>query len=444
MDLNSGNGPKTAEDYLRITKVKGHQGKRRQPLICGEVTNEGTAKRPRTEPTTKENVSMQDDKIGPSYQYGSDGDEYIDDDCLESFGFLGDDYGQEEEDCLPAIDRSIKADFEKYAESPKHKGRFPSIDEIAIDLLHELRKKSVSLDTYDTMMKWHFASNAKQYGVELVGKKPKYPKKEKVLKKLFRRYNMYEKFNKIQMTTLPSSRAQAKIVTNDAKWCIQSLLTDPQICDKDYLFFNNDPHCPPPAEDPSVIGDINTGKCYIESYRKYIKDPTKQVLLPIIFYIDAAATAQFTDLPITALKFTFGIFNRKARARPHMWRTLGYVPQYSKEASLGRRRYVESGHVESAHVASELGRDEGRYGRSAGNDVEELQDYHHILGIILKEFSEIMETGFEWDLMYNNTLYEGVEFVPYVHFIKCDTQEADKLAGKYGSRNSGVKQLLHI
>jgi hypothetical protein len=43
----------------------------------------------------------------------------------------------------------------------------------------------------------------------------------------------------------------------------------------------------------------------------------------------------------------------------------------------------------------------------------------------------IQEEGFEWNLMYHGKEYKGVEFIPYVHFIKCDTEEADHLARKY-------------
>jgi len=36
----------------------------------------------------------------------------------------------------------------------------------------------------------------------------------------------------------------------------------------------------------------------------------------------------------------------------------------------------------------------------------------------------LQETGFIWDLFYKGKLYEGIEFIPYVPFIACDTDEA--------------------
>jgi hypothetical protein len=90
--------------------------------------------------------------------------------------------------------------------------------------------------------------------------------------------------NIIYNVTLPNSCANAKIVTNSAKWCIQSLLTDPSIKDSDYLFHNDNPLSEPPG-DLEYLSDINTGAAYLESYKKYVKIPGKQVLLPVIFYI---------------------------------------------------------------------------------------------------------------------------------------------------------------
>ena len=41
--------------------------------------------------------------------------------------------------------------------------------------------------------------------------------------------------------TLPHSKSHVKIVWNDAKAVMTSLLTDPRIADDDHLFFDNDP-----------------------------------------------------------------------------------------------------------------------------------------------------------------------------------------------------------
>ena len=219
----------------------------------------------------------------------------------------------------------------------------------------------------------------------------------------------------------------------------QSLLTDPRITDDEYLFFNDNPFSRPPNNDNTVIGDINTGEAYRKSYNKYITKPGKQVLLPFIFYCDGTATGQFADLPITPFKFTLGIFKRKARAKSdqHLWRTMGYVPVISKQKSRGKRKFQESGHVDS--TMKQLSHGEGNVG---GSTVVAAQDYHEILKTLLEDYQKIQQEkgGFLWTLFYKGKEVE-VEFVPYVHMVKVDTEEADKLCGKYLTRTKNVAQL---
>ena len=117
---------------------------------------------------------------------------------------------------------------------------------------------------------------------------------------------------------MPHSQSKAKIIWNDAKTCMISLLSDPRIVDNDYLFFDDNPLSATP-EKLNYVWDLNTGVCYTKTYEKLIKNPGKQVLLPVIFYIDGATMGQFVDLPVLALKFSLGIFTRLARQKEHLW-----------------------------------------------------------------------------------------------------------------------------
>jgi hypothetical protein len=42
---------------------------------------------------------------------------------------------------------------------------------------------------------------------------------------------------------------------------------------------------------------------------------------------------------------------------------------------------------------------------------------------------------------YHGKEYKGVEFIPYIHIFKCDTEEEDRLGGKYMSRGINVSQI---
>ena len=338
------------------------------------------------------------------------------------------------------LDTTILLDFVQYQQKAgKHFMRLSTLEQNSIELMSILRKSKASLGTYDDILAWHLRASGKLLRHESPKRHPDFVSREPLINKLMKRYNIRD-VNKIEAITLPSSRARATIIKNDVKMCLQSLLTDPRIEDDDYLFFNDNPLSSPGVYDydNGPIGDINTGLAYKETYDSLILRPGREVLLPIIFYIDGAATGQFADLPITALKFTLGIFNRKAREKPHMWRTLGYLPQISKHRSQGKRNFRESGHVDAPMAHPDLLEGEGEL---PSTNVPPAQDLHTMLSTILAEFKEIQKTGFVWDLMYKNRLWKGIEFVLFVPFIKADTEEADRLCGHYTSRGRYVAQL---
>jgi len=197
-------------------------------------------------------------------------------------------------------------------------------------------------------------------------------------------------------------------------------------------------HHPPPPDNNPEIGDINTGQAYLETYRKLIENSKEQVLLPVIFYIDGASTGQFANYPITALKFTLGIFTQEARKKFHMWRTLGYVPVIPSSKSQARRKFHESLHSDAVIATHDLEDEEGKVEK---DPVTNAQDLHTMLDLILASYREIEATGFYWDLMYKNKVHRNIHFVLFCPFVKCDTDEADRLTGAYTSRGKYVQQL---
>ena len=158
-------------------------------------------------------------------------------------------------------------------------------------------------------MRWHFIYMQRVQRHQRVSESLHYKSRQSLYNYLFLRYHMdKDKYNIETNFTVPGTAAKVKVIHHDAVALFKSLLTDPRINNKDYLFFDNDPFAPPPSNIP-IISDINTGLAYTETYKKLITKPGKQILLPVILYIDGAATGLFVDLNITAVKFTFGIFN---------------------------------------------------------------------------------------------------------------------------------------
>ena len=340
-----------------------------------------------------------------------------------------------------AVDCTMRDAFRAYVDKLKQMTNAYTInEENCIKLLIALRHTKASLDTYESIMRWHLACTDKLLCPDLdtLAGVEGYISREVLFKKLTNRYQITEDQGQIlRPITLPHSKARPNIVTFDAKNLIIELLTDPRIVDEDYLFFGNDPLQGPP-ETLNYVADLNTGRAYTETYKKLITKPGKQVLLPVIFYIDGANTGQFSDLPITAVKFTLGIFNRKARDRDFMWKTLGYIPAIAKFKSRGRRLLIDSRHVDSITAHPDALEGEG-----AEDDlrVNKSQDLHTMLDAVFESYVQLQASGFIWDLQYRNRVYKDLEFVLFTPFMKVDGEEGDKLCAKYTTRTGNVSNL---
>ena len=60
---------------------------------------------------------------------------------------------------------------------------------------------------------------------------------------------------------------------------------------------------------------------------------------------------------------------------------------------------------------------------------------------VFASYIKLQQTGFKWDLSCQNKLHKDVEFVLFTPFIKVDSDEAEKLCGKFTSRTGNVSML---
>ena len=309
----------------------------------------------------------------------------------------------------------------------------------AIELLTILRETKASLDTCERIMTWHMRCNGDIHPNEKASDSVHNVSRDKLLELLKKRYNRDKGYGLVTIIVLPSTKVRAKMVLNSPQKIMQALLTRPEIRSKHYLFHDNDPFAPPP-EGLHYVADLNTGKCYYATWHDLITDPTKQILLPIVMYIDGSQTGVWADLELTPVKIALGIFNRLARKEGQFWGTIGYIPTITKDKSRGRRAMVDSGHANTTMEYHQLMRDEGMIGAKMKN-AHPAQDLHTMLDTILQGFVKLQKTGFKWDLFYNGKLHKGVEFVPFVTFMRADMEEADKICGAYTCRALTVSQL---
>jgi len=370
--------------------------------------------------------------------------------------------GEEENEQQPVLDTDILHDFEEYCESKRNNTCELAPEYAAgIELMSMLVKKGAPLNLYDAIYKWH----TKHLEAKM------FVNRKRLLKDLNLRYHLDNKGPEVvHSLVLPHSQSRIDLVVHNAMQQIQSLLTDPRINDSDYNFFGNNPLEPPPEAFTS-ISDLNTGRCYRETYKKMIKDPTTEVLLPLIFYMDGAVTGQYDALPIESLKFTLGIFNKITRDKGFAWRSLGYVTKFLKETTQAEDLVRGTGGMDADIFLSDSDTDNESEGSNnsdseredntsvnTGQEEEESdddddnnmepnikscsgQDLHAMLDTMLRGIRKLQKKGgFWWNLPYNGQVFR-VKFLPFVMFIKGDSVEHDKHCGSYTSRTSGVKQL---
>ena len=238
----------------------------------------------------------------------------------------------------------MRENFKEYCRNAAYSSPFTKGETRGVKLLEVLRNTKASLGTYDAMMEWFHRESGDITEFETLqqaNNESEYVSRAKLLGILAERYNFCQKVNKLSRypatvtITLPKSRARVTLTRHNAWDCFESLLTDPRVDDADYNFHGNDPFAAPPVI--GMISELHTAKAYSNAYKKFIKFPGRQVLLPVTMYIDGAVTGQFSALPITALKMALGIHRHKHRNKDMAWRTLGLVAQVSVPKQISRK-----------------------------------------------------------------------------------------------------------
>ena len=366
--------------------------------------------------------------------------------------------------------------FHSYVQNAHdHYAPLTANDLLAIKLLDALRRKKATMDTYEAVLTVFFRHTGMIREHQGLGDAVDYISRGTIMRKLALRYNMYPQqcldeerehkraghrkikqppLYKVTPMVLPMTKAKVDLIHFDFKEQLTSLLTDPRFTDDDFFHFQDDPRAPPPLEEPE-IGEDWTGDAYRETYKKLITKPGKQMLLPIIMYIDATATGQVVALKVEALKFTAGILKRDSRGKKHAWKTLGMVPSYMKEISMGKKMFHDTGH-ESTAFHQQVDGDEGAFEEvlpTEGSNKQtkkeaklseafrKAQDWHYILEEILKSYVQVEKDSFFFDYRYKGKTHKNIEMIPYLSHMKADTEEADKLCGKFLSRTNRIKQL---
>lgn len=337
---------------------------------------------------------------------------------------------------------SIREQFRAYTEGRVADWEeFNEAEKASIRLLALLKDKKAALNTYRALMEWHLRGKGDLREHEELKDCRNYISREVMMKELRSRYNMNNKYPYRKKVKLPISGSVVKLTMHDPLAVLQSLLTDPRVEDDDYLFFDDDPLAPPP-EKQTKVADLNTGQAYRRTHTVLIDREERQQLLPLILYIDGSAISHFHQMEVTQVKVSLGLWNRRTRTKSYAWRVLGYIEKVHQQGGRGQKIWDASKHME---VEDGVASDEGSaYDELPGVGKENLQDLHAQIEAILSTCWPLFERGILWDQKHKGVLYRDIHYKPYISFVKCDNKEADNFAGKYGSRQKGVKHLCRF
>ncbi len=209
-----------------------------------------------------------------------------------------------------------------------------------------------------------------------------------------------------------SHGARIPVVYFSFRAAVASLLSNAELMKDENLLLNpNNPFDSVPDDAGSTLSELNSGWWYRETCQMFSLKPQKDLLLPIILFIDGSTIDSYGKMSVEPITFTLGIFRRSTRSKPEAWRTMGYIETLKN--------------IISESIV-----------RKANNAKRRLQDKHTIIKFILKELIEIQgpNAGFEWDLCLGGKVYR-VTFKIAVQVIIGDCKGNDELCARYGSHN---------
>jgi hypothetical protein len=319
--------------------------------------------------------------------------------------------------------------------------KFSCEEKVHIELLQLLKDLKAPLSAFQYILNWAAKANANGHTFQ-VGCQPS---REKVTKMLFNRYNMNGLVPKEKKLYLPYSKRIVTMVYFDARQVFASLLSCRSLNKDECFMFHEqgDPFAVPDAR-TSVIGDINSGRCYRETYKKLVKNPQSDMILPCVLAMDKTHIDLPGRLQMEPITISHGLLKHEFRRLPIAMRILGYI--YHGSASRKAQKvdlnvdYNEAPNDLPPGVATVSNVLQPRKGITWPTYM--LNEYHMQIAFILSAsgFVSLQDKGFKWKLQYKKTVHDVV-FRPYVPFIIGDTEGHDRLCGHYTARFAKIKQL---
>ena len=201
------------------------------------------------------------------------------------------------------------------------------------------------------------------------------------------------------------------VITFDFVPQLLRLLQNPQITNAETLAIDAiNPLCR--YDSNGVIGEAISGSVYNAAYERFITDPSKQLFVPIIQWIDRTTVSGNERFSLKPYMFTPAIYTAAFRRTIQAWGYHGYLPKPK---------------VSSAQNAVQ---------RQGDN----IRNYHAQLGTVLETFRTANDRlrNVRLPLGCNGTIV--VDVVTCILFVIQDMQEGDQLCGRFGPHAARIQR----
>ena len=355
-------------------------------------------------------VNVDNNVIGDNVQFPSD------DEGGAAFPTDGSDGGESDADVSPPLPNGYTFDEMirriKQIDDIREQVSWSNEITAALELEQILHKSGASLGLFDKVMAWatENKSSLPERTLQLSRTRLYRTCRDKLYGNEHEKNRLFKVSAnppKIVSVRLPSHRT-INVATFSFIEHLTSMLSNKDLMAEDNLIFErkpNDPfHVP---RDDERYGDVHHCKWWDDTIDMLINDPTKEILCPLILYLDALVVDAYGNLSLEPVTFTLGIFKRALRHAAKAWRTLGFIEDL--DSLFG------SNHIKPLVKAN---------------------DYHAILSIILSDIKEIQKAGgIDWEFEVNGIKHKRRLKIP-IMFIIGDCKGHDVLCGRQASHQA--------
>ena len=207
-----------------------------------------------------------------------------------------------------------------------------------------------------------------------------------------------------------------------------NIMHDPSIVgESQNLLYNLPEYLDPNNKQKSIHSPVDYifhGSWYKDTHNLLISDTKKELICPIILYVDGVSIDNGGRKSLEPISFTLGWFSKQIRNMQKCWRVLGYIPNVEKTTSMDYK--------------DEFG--------NKKKDVIKKSHYHEIIQCILSELHDVQKRGgIRMILPFQSCMKEVLVKFP-IAFIVGDTIGNDKLCSRYQNytptqlENTGVSR----